>query len=676
MKAHETILQPVLEGTKQYIIPLFQRTYSWKSDNWKTLWDDLLSLYTSESARKHFLGALVSMPVDMTPAGVNKFLLIDGQQRITTLFLILAAIRDIAIAKDERNLSDQINELYLTNKWAEGTNMLKLFPSQTDREQFSKIVHRKDDLDSNNNAVKAFQYFKSRLEGKDSVGKPIDLKRMHTVLVQEIMVVNIVLDKEENPYLIFESLNAKGEPLTQADLVRNYILMRITNSEEQEVAYRDFWMPMQNFLGGELTAFIWRYLIKDTNSAKVIRLDEIYDEVKQILAKAKPSQVVDLLVDMHTFAGYYMSLINPEDNEPNKEIKRRLKRLNRWDVKTTYPFLLNVYRDFMQKKISVQDFCTVLDILESYVVRRSFCRIPTNALNKIFLGLYKSFDPNMPSKSLSDDLTQRDWPGDTAFLSAWSYFPIYLSGTAKCRHILESLESAMTQNKEPVDLTNVQISIEHVMPQTLNEEWEQLLGEKAAGTYDAYLHTIGNLTLTGSNSDLGNESLLEKKKIYSQSNFALNKELAESIIWNEFTIKQRAQKLGKVAVEIWKHPGETAKTTVDGSGNSQDPTGKKPTGFSLFGIEYQVDSWRDLMLTVLAELATRHGSEFEEKAIQVKTSRRVHIARQPDSMITPMKISGSELWVEANQSSRSVLWVIDQALTLLGDKEEDFEAYW
>ena len=313
MKAHETILQPVLEGTKQYIVPLFQRTYSWKSDNWKTLWDDLLSLYTSESARKHFLGALVSMPVDMTPAGVNKFLLIDGQQRITTLFLILAAIRDIAITKDDGNLSYQINELYLINKWAEGTNSLKLFPSQTDREQFSKIIHRKDDLDSNNNAVKAFRYFKSKLEGKDSSGKQIDLKRMHTTLVQEIMVVNIVLDKEENPYLIFESLNAKGEPLTQADLVRNYILMRITNSDEQEVAYRDFWMPVQNSLGGELTSFIWRYLIKDTNSAKVIRLDEIYDDVKQRLSKAKPSEVVDLLVDMHTFAGYYLSLINPEN---------------------------------------------------------------------------------------------------------------------------------------------------------------------------------------------------------------------------------------------------------------------------------------------------------------------------------------------------------------------------
>ncbi len=447
MKAHETILQPVLEGTKQYIVPLFQRTYSWKSDNWKTLWDDLLSLYSSESARKHFLGALVSMPVDMTPAGVNKFLLIDGQQRITTLFLILAAIRDIAITKDDGNLSDQINELYLINKWAEGTNSLKLFPSQTDREQFSKIIHRKDDLDNNNNAVKAFRYFKGKLEGKDSSGKLIDLKRMHTTLVQEIMVVNIVLDKDENPYLIFESLNAKGEPLTQADLVRNYILMRITNSDEQEVAYRDFWMPMQNALSGELTGFIWRYLIKDTNSAKVIRLDEIYDDVKERLSKAKPSEVVDLLVDMHTFAGYYLSLINPE-NEQNKEVRKRLKRLNRWDVKTTYPFLLNIYRDYKERKISAQDYCGVLDVLESYVVRRSFCRIPTNALNKTFLSLYKSFDVSAPAKSIANDLVQRDWPGDNAFLSSWLYFPIYLSGTAKCRHVLESLESAMTQNKE------------------------------------------------------------------------------------------------------------------------------------------------------------------------------------------------------------------------------------
>lgn len=676
MKAHETILQPVLEGTKQYVIPLFQRPYSWKLDNWKALWEDLLSLYESENLKKHFLGAFVSMPVDMTPAGVNKFLLIDGQQRITTLFLILAAIRDIADRKENSKLSDQINQSYLINRWAEGSNILKLFPSQTDREQFSKIINNDRILNNETNLVKAFNYYLGRLESNDSNNMPINLERMHTVLVQEIMVVDIVLDKEENPYLIFESLNAKGEPLTQADLVRNYILMCITNSADQESAYEDFWLPMQISLGNELTNFIWRYLIKDAKSAKIIRLDQIYDEVKEILLSAKSARVIDFLLDMHTFSSYYLALYKPDDYEQNNEIKSRLKRLNRWDVKTSYPFLLNVYRDYKGNKISVDDFCTVLDILESYVIRRAFCRIPTNALNKIFPSLYKNFDSLAPAKSISDELLRHDWPGDNAFIEAWINFPIYHSGQDKCRHILESLEAKLIRNNEKVDTTNNHISIEHVMPQTLNEEWEQLLGEKASAIHDIYLHTIGNLTLTGTNSELGNVPFLEKRKIYSKSNFALNKELADSIVWNDYTIRQRAQRLGEIAIKIWNHPGETKKSETIIPEINQDPTGKKPTGFSLFGNEYKVDNWRELMLMVLGELAARHGSDFEEKAINVKTNRRVHIARRPDNMIVPIRIPGSELWVEANQSSRSVLWVVYQALSLLGDKEEDFEAYW
>jgi len=159
MKAHETILQPVLEGTKQYVIPLFQRPYSWKLDDWKTLWEDLLSVYSSENSRKHFLGALVSMPVEMTPAGVNKYLLIDGQQRVTTLFLILAAIRDLSISLGDNKLAEQINESYLINKWAEGTNLLKLFPSQTDRDEFSRIMHHKETAESGSNVTKAYRFF-------------------------------------------------------------------------------------------------------------------------------------------------------------------------------------------------------------------------------------------------------------------------------------------------------------------------------------------------------------------------------------------------------------------------------------------------------------------------------------------------------------------------------------
>lgn len=675
MNAHETILQPVLEGTKQYVIPLFQRPYSWKTDDWKTLWEDLLSVYSSENSRKHFLGTLVSMPVEMTPAGVNKYLLIDGQQRVTTLFLILAAIRDLSVLLGDKKLAEQINESYLINKWAEGTNLLKLYPSQSDRDDFSRIMHHKDTVDSSSNVVKAFRFFMNKLQGTDLSGLPINLQKMHQTLVQEIMVVNIVLDNDENPYLIFESLNAKGEPLTQADLVRNYLLMRIKDTAEQAVAYQDFWLPMQEVLGNELTNYIWRYIVKDANSAKVIRLDEIYDEIKARLTKANPSEVIDLLMDMCTFSGYYLILLEPEKYEPNKEIARRLSRLNRWDVKTTYPLLLNICRDYKKNKISAEVFCEALDILESYVVRRAFCRYPTNALNKNFTGLYKNIEIADLKKSITNYLLKRDWPSDHTFLDAWNKFPIYLSGTSKCRLVLESLEEKLTVNKEPVDLLNSKISIEHIMPQTLNEEWEQLLGENVADIHERYLHTIGNLTLTGRNSDMGNKPLLEKKEVFKESNFALNKDLAELIIWSEQLIEQRAKKLGKLAVQIWKHPGGTEELDIDGTA-IKDPTGKKPTGFSLYGVEHKVDNWRAMLVTALGGIAFKHSDKFDIIAVQMKTNKRTHISRQPNNMNTPAKIPGSNLWVEANQSSRRILWIISQTIELMGDKEDVFEAYW
>lgn len=680
MKAHETILQPILEGTKQYVVPLFQRTYSWKLDNWKNLWDDLLSLYSTGPGRKHFIGAIVSMPVDMTPSGVNKYLLIDGQQRISTLFVILAAIRDAACESNQR-LSDQINELYLINKWAEGTNVLKLYPSQTDRDQFFAIIHKKNNLDESNALVKAYRFYRHKLEGKDPSGQPIEFNRLHNILVQEIMVVDIVLDRDENPYLIFESLNAKGEPLTQADLVRNFLLMRITNANEQELAYRDFWLPMQNSLGAELTAFIWRYLIKGANGVKAIRLDEIYDEVKQRLVGLNSTEVLNFMKDMHLFSGYYQRLINP-DGESNKGIGQRLKRINRWDIKTTYPFLLNLYHDYRQNKLSSDDFCTMLEIIESFVVRRSFCRVPTNALNKIFLSLYKSLDPTQYVNSLVAELLRREWPNDTAFREAWFEFPIYLSGTTKCRHILDSLEEVTNTNNEPVDLSRPQITIEHIMPQTLNEEWEQLLGERAAEIFDTYLHTVGNLTLTGKNSEMGNAPLLEKRKVFAQSNFAISKDVADSIIWNDTLIRMRATKLFQKAQKIWPYPGGIISAAGNGNSNegktyqSSDPTGRKPTGYSLFGTEYKVDSWREMLLNVLAELSERHGDDFIQKSIEVNTGRRTHIAVRSDNMIAPMRIPGSTLWVEANQSSRSVLWLIDKVLAALSESEDDFEAYW
>jgi len=672
LNAHETILQPILEGTKQYIVPLFQRTYSWKIKNWKTLWEDLLALYTSNNSKQHFIGAIVSMPVEMNPSGVNKYLLIDGQQRITTLFLILTAMRDVA-KQNGSILAEQINDSYLINKYAQGTNQLKLFPSQADREQFSAIIHRSDNFEENNNLVAAYKYYKRKLEGNEPSGHPFDLERLHQILIKEIMVVDIVLDRDENPYLIFESLNAKGEPLTQADLVRNYILMRITNSDEQEMAYRDFWLPMQETLDSELTPFLWRYLIKDSNNVKTIRLNEIYDEVKLILMGRTSSQVIDFLMDVHTYSNYYQCLLAPS-KEANKDIQKKLQRIRRWDVKTTYPLLLNIYHDYKENLITPQEFCKILEALESFVVRRAFCGERTNALNKIFLGLYKSIDTTNYVNSLIIELLKKKWPGDLAFREAWSEFSIYSSGTSKCRHILESLESAFTINNEPVDLTHAPITIEHIMPQTLNEEWEQELGENARDIHDTYLHSIGNLTLSGSNSEMGNAPLSIKRRVFSESNFAISKDIANSIVWTDKTIKLRATKLFEKAKDIWWHPGFSNETTETSSNTG--PTGQKPTGFSIFGIDYRVNTWREMLINVLSELAERHGDDFTQNAIKVNTGRRIHISDKPEIMHTPKEIPGSTLWVEANQSARSVLMLIDRVLVALDESEEDFEAYW
>lgn len=670
MKANESKLQPLLEGTKQYLVPLFQRSYTWKRKRWQDLWDDLLALYESNEGREHFIGAIVSMPVEMSPEGVNKFLLIDGQQRMTTLLIILAAMRDLTAGKDSK-LSDQIHELYLVNKWEEGANSLKLLPSQPDRETFSCIIQRKDPGDDDNGIVKAYKYFYRKLEGFDGNGAVLDLKRLHTILMQQIMVVSVVLHKDENPYLIFESLNAKGEPLTQADLVRNYILMRINDSGDQEVAYRDLWLPMQNSLRGELTNFLWRYVNKD---GTFVRQNAIYDAVKRRLAKLDSDGVVDVLMDMYTYSGYYLRLIDPE-KEPNKDIRQRFARLNRWEIKTAYPFLLMAYHDYESHQLSADEMCHILDMIEAFVIRRFFCRIPANALNRIFISLYHGLDKENFVTFMQQELLKRGWPSDAQFLAGWIRFPIYSSGTAKCRHILEALEQALTKNNEPVDVTYPKITIEHIMPQTLNDVWEDILGHEAANAHTAYLHTIGNLTLTGENAPMGNEAFIQKRKVFAESNFALNKLLGNLGAWNQETILQRAKELGQMAVEIWAHPGGN-ESEMERASEKDDPTGYKPIGFRLFDSEYSVESWREMLVRALVLMGKRYGDSFAAKAVQVQTSRRVHISHSPDGMVKPMQIPESELWVEVNQSSRQVLWVIRQTLKVCGDQEEDFEAYW
>ena len=246
MQAGETKLQPMLEGTKQYLVPLFQRPYSWEAKEWKILWADLADLSDINDPRPHFMGSIVTMPTVSVPEGVSKYLLIDGQQRLTTIFVLLALLRDLAKINNQPQLAEEINNTLLVNPYKVGHDRFKLQPTQADREAFRAIIDSAPQPERISQVFAAYKFFEREMRKK-----PLDIERLKVVISKSLSAVSIVLDVNDNPHLVFEGLNAKGRPLTQADLIRNYFVMRV-HVDAQEDVYRKFWRPMQESLGDSL----------------------------------------------------------------------------------------------------------------------------------------------------------------------------------------------------------------------------------------------------------------------------------------------------------------------------------------------------------------------------------------------------------------------------------------
>ena len=378
MKASETKLQRVIEGTNQYVVPLFQRKYSWDTKEWNTLWEDLVELYEEERPRSHFIGSIVTMPTQSVPEGVAKFLLIDGQQRFTTIFILLSVLRDKARTSASGTLADEIEQTLLKNPFKQGHDAFKLLPTQGDRESFLSVI--KNEVASTDDQIaRAYKFF----ERKVRASQIPDLEKLKQIIVSQLILVSIVLDRDDNPHLVFESLNAKGRALSQADLIRNYFFMKI-HVDEQERLYGACWTPMQDRLGENLTECIRHFLMKDGG---VIKQGEIYFALKERADEKSPQQIVEYLQEITGFAEYYARLLTPS-LEPSASISHQMHRLNRIEVTTAYPFLLNIYNDYTAGKVSEVEFAEILRILENFMVRRFVCGVPTYGLNKVFPALY------------------------------------------------------------------------------------------------------------------------------------------------------------------------------------------------------------------------------------------------------------------------------------------------
>ena len=368
------------------------------------------------------------------------------------------------------------------------------------------------------------------------------------------MLVNIEVDKNENPYIIFESLNAKGTPLTQADLIRNYIFMKIGEEKTQIDLYNRYWRNMEISLGKELENFFWRYALKNGTFVKIKRT---YANLKSELETQTGHYTENELEKLYDYSILYKRIIDPKDEE-NPDLQKRFLRHNRWEIRTEYPLLLNIYKDYADGKQLLNSFVRLWILLKSVVIRRFICGLPTNKLNQLFIRLYSKIDIDNFIGSLTKELYP-DFPDDTEFQEGIVNYPIYSSGSQKCSLILETLEYSFKHKETELKRT---LQIEHVMPQAggesefLPNSWKKMLGPNYDKIHKKYLHTLGNLTLTGYNQELGQKSFDEKKKLYKSSKMDLNEYFDTVSSWNEIEILKRFKNLADMAITIWKNVDE------------------------------------------------------------------------------------------------------------------------
>lgn len=611
-------------GDVHYFLPYFQREYAWDKTNWQTLLNDVISLYdiySEEKPPEHFMGSLVVINDGTRNGTVPAFKVVDGQQRLTTISLILCALANLTKASNP-NLHKKIWKM-VTNPDETGNLHYKLLPTSKygDREVYIAILNEEDIPSSESRIPLAYNYYYQELEIKIKQ-KKIDPEKFFLVLINCLQVVFIDLNQEERPYEIFESLNAKGRPLTQADLVRNYIAMKLPENR-QPIIFDRYWSKIENLLQekrlvgrsrlGELTAFLRHYLAY--RSGALCNEEHVYERFRDRIEKEflNPNQFEQEVETLKRFATYYDQMLRPE-HENDLEIRNYLTRLNILEFSTGYPFLLAIYEAYSQKQLTQHDFIEGLRILENFMIRKYLSGEPTNYLNKIYPNLWREINTANFGLSLKKALVSRNYPADHRLRQAILIETVYdRSGPtrAKTTMILETINRYLSSKKGlgAYTILDGDPTIEHLMPQTLDETWKNELGVNFEQIYRDYLNTLGNLTLvtSGWNSKLSNSAFVIKKNKLANHGLLLNSDYFSKPIaqWDEETIRNRANYLADLILEIWPAIGEPpAPRTTEGV---------KPVALSILGQRIVVTTWRDVA-SQTTESIIKLVDNFEEIA--------------------------------------------------------------
>lgn len=605
MKASETHLGKILEGNNQFVVPLFQRPYTWDESRWKVLWADLVELCEDDvdapRVKPHFMGSIVTVPTRSVPEGVTKYLLIDGQQRLTTLQVLLAALRDSARGLPG-SLSEKLEKSHLVNQFEDNLDHFKLLPTQTngDRKAFLALIKGEPVTDSDSRVAKAYAWFQKKLKSR---GAP-DAERLASIILRRLSLVSIVLDHDDNPHLIFESLNYKGEPLTQGDLIRNYFLMRVPVAE-QEKLFQRCWEPMQLRLREELSEFVRHFLMRQ---GSVVKRGEIYRTLKERTDEQTPEGITAFLDQLHRSAVHYHRLLDPAQ-ELNPDLQPRLRRFERLEVSVAWPLLLNLYAEHDAGSLSIGELTAILDTLENYFIRRFVCGVPTYGLNKILTPLYHQAKSHPTLlDGVRTTLAQRGYPSDTEFRQALINGRLYGTGERlpKAKLILESLERSLA-GKEQV--ATEPLTIEHIMPQTPTPWWEANLGETWRETHELKLHTLGNLTLTGYNAELSNGDFTSKRAVFLQSPIYLSRSITRFEKWDGEAMQQRGEELAELALKTWPYfgPADSLFTNAATGGF----TGRTPVAVLVLGERREAATWREVLQCTLEAVRDAAPDTFD-----------------------------------------------------------------
>lgn len=594
-------------GDIHFRLPYFQREYAWEKENWQTLFNDILDLYdvySDEKPPEHFMGSLVVVNEGMIHGTVPVFKLVDGQQRLTTIILILCALGEL-IKTTKPDLYNKIRK-YITNPDESGETKYKLFPTTKyeDRNTFLAILDGKSSLEvsSESRIFPAYTYFVEELSKRLENGELID-DRLFLVIINSLQVVFINLNNEEKPYQIFESLNAKGKPLSQADLVRNYIAMKLPEARQPEV-FENHWSKIEALLQekrvvgrsrlGELTAFLRHYLA--FRNGVLGNEEHVYARFRDRIEINFNTPILfeKEVITLKRFASYYDRFLRPE-NERDKEIRQELERLNILEFSTGYPFFLAMYDALDGNVIDRTQFLEGLKVLENYMVRRYLTGEPTNYLNKVFPTLWKDIDPSDFIPSLKRVLLQRNYPADYTIRQKIQTRRLYENSSptrAKTTFILERINQhlSLKENRGGYTILDGIPTIEHILPQTPSDIWRNELGENFNQIYDQYLHTLGNLTLVTSdwNSELSNLPFSQKQKKLSEHALLLNYGYFKHSLccWNDRAILARAEVLVGNILEIWQALGEPPAPRTS--------KGTKPVSLTFIGQRFSVTTWRDV----------------------------------------------------------------------------------